>query len=167
MQNQEAALNSLENQVGQISQVLNTRQQGGFLNDNEVAKGATHEQCKAISTRSGKILTTPNQNKQGEKTIDNPNAATIPDEPTLAKEPVATGKDQDTPPPQEETDHTEATLQPKLPTLETLKDIRQPPPFPQRLEKLKQVLEHFETGTWCIEKPEYGSSRLPLQQKLA
>ncbi|KAL4367295.1 hypothetical protein GQ457_05G023380 [Hibiscus cannabinus] len=59
MQNQEAALKSLENQVGQISQVLNTTPMGGFPSDTEVANGATHEQCKAISTRSGKILNTP------------------------------------------------------------------------------------------------------------
>ncbi|KAK8690837.1 hypothetical protein V6N13_074363 [Hibiscus sabdariffa] len=59
IQNQEAALKSLENQVGQISQVLNTRPMGGFPSDTEVAKDPTHEQCKAISTRSGRILNTP------------------------------------------------------------------------------------------------------------
>ncbi|KAK9028397.1 hypothetical protein V6N11_068202 [Hibiscus sabdariffa] len=58
MQKQEATLKSLENQVGQISQVLKSRPLGGFPSDTEVAKGATHEQCKAISTRSGKVLKT-------------------------------------------------------------------------------------------------------------
>ncbi|KAL4352863.1 hypothetical protein GQ457_06G013650 [Hibiscus cannabinus] len=38
VQNQEAALKSLENQVGQISQVLNIIPMGGFLSDTEVAK---------------------------------------------------------------------------------------------------------------------------------
>ncbi|KAK9008867.1 hypothetical protein V6N11_080344 [Hibiscus sabdariffa] len=40
------------------------------LNDTEVAKGATHEQCKAITTRSGKILTS---NQRG--TAANPSVA--------------------------------------------------------------------------------------------
>ncbi|KAK8510303.1 hypothetical protein V6N12_073374 [Hibiscus sabdariffa] len=74
MQNQEATLKSLENQVGQISQVLKSRSMGGFPSDTEVAKGATHEQCKAISTRSGKVLKTPTENKQGEATVANSKA---------------------------------------------------------------------------------------------
>ncbi|KAL4368758.1 hypothetical protein GQ457_05G020410 [Hibiscus cannabinus] len=57
LQNHDATLKSLETQVGQISQILNTRPVGGFPSDTEIAKGATHEQCKAITTRSGKILT--------------------------------------------------------------------------------------------------------------
>ncbi|KAK8601479.1 hypothetical protein V6N12_051312 [Hibiscus sabdariffa] len=56
LQNHDATLKSLETQVGQISQILNTRPIGGFPSDTEVAKGATHKQCKAITTRSGKIL---------------------------------------------------------------------------------------------------------------
>ncbi|KAK8708752.1 hypothetical protein V6N13_059789 [Hibiscus sabdariffa] len=72
MQNQETALKSLENQVGLISQVLKSRPMGGFPSDTEVTKGATHEQCKAISTRSGKVLKTPTQNKQGEDTTATP-----------------------------------------------------------------------------------------------
>ncbi|KAK8980507.1 hypothetical protein V6N11_081974 [Hibiscus sabdariffa] len=62
---------------------------GGFSSNTEVAKGATLEQCKAISTRSGKILMTPNQNKQRDKTVDNPNAATVPDEPAPTNAPAA------------------------------------------------------------------------------
>ncbi|KAK8549159.1 hypothetical protein V6N13_063555 [Hibiscus sabdariffa] len=81
MQNQEAALKSLENQVVQISQALNSRPMGGFPSDTEVAKGATHEQCKAISTKSGKILMTPNKDKQGEETAANSKAALVPDSP--------------------------------------------------------------------------------------
>ncbi|KAK8676085.1 hypothetical protein V6N13_034139 [Hibiscus sabdariffa] len=48
LQNHDAILKSLETQVGQISQILSTRPIGGFPSDTEVAKGATHEQCKAI-----------------------------------------------------------------------------------------------------------------------
>ncbi|KAK8999701.1 hypothetical protein V6N11_065198 [Hibiscus sabdariffa] len=65
MQNQEAALKSLENQVAQISQALKTRPMGGFPSDTKLAKGATHEQCKAISTRSGKVLKTPTRATKG------------------------------------------------------------------------------------------------------
>ncbi|KAL4284756.1 hypothetical protein GQ457_16G015250 [Hibiscus cannabinus] len=72
LQNHDATLKSLETQVGQISQILNTRPIGGFPSDTEVAKGATHEQCKAITTRSGKILMQRN-NKRG--TAANPSAA--------------------------------------------------------------------------------------------
>ncbi|KAK8698106.1 hypothetical protein V6N13_114237 [Hibiscus sabdariffa] len=56
LQNHDATLKSLETQVGQISQILSSRPIGGFPSDTEVAKGATHEQCNAITTRSGKIL---------------------------------------------------------------------------------------------------------------
>ncbi|KAK8568776.1 hypothetical protein V6N12_007318 [Hibiscus sabdariffa] len=135
MQNQEAALKSLENQVGQISQVLNTRQRGGFPSDTEVAKGATHEQCKAIATRSGRNLQPPNKSKQGEKTIDNPNATIVPDEPATIEAPASANKDLDIP---KETDPTTTIPQPKLPRTDTLEDIRPPPPFPQRLKKQKQ-----------------------------
>ncbi|KAL4295259.1 hypothetical protein GQ457_12G016170 [Hibiscus cannabinus] len=43
LQKHDATLNSLETQVGQISQILSSRPIGGFPNDTEVAKGATHE----------------------------------------------------------------------------------------------------------------------------
>ncbi|KAL4388341.1 hypothetical protein GQ457_09G000150 [Hibiscus cannabinus] len=62
LQNHDATLKSLETQVGQISQLLSNRQIGGFPSDTEVAKGATHEQCNVITTRSGKIL---KNNKEG------------------------------------------------------------------------------------------------------
>ncbi|KAK8600810.1 hypothetical protein V6N12_050658 [Hibiscus sabdariffa] len=39
----------------QISQVLKSRPIGGFPSDTEVDKGAIHEQCKAISIRSGML----------------------------------------------------------------------------------------------------------------
>ncbi|KAL4347621.1 hypothetical protein GQ457_17G007610 [Hibiscus cannabinus] len=54
---------------------------GGFPSDTKVAKGATHEQCNAITTRSGKIL---KNNKGG--MAANPSPA--PDTPVEADEPA-------------------------------------------------------------------------------
>ncbi|KAK8985093.1 hypothetical protein V6N11_076784 [Hibiscus sabdariffa] len=114
MQNQNATLKSLENQVGQISQVLKSRPIGGFPSDTEVAKGATHEQCKAILMTSGKVLKTPTENKQGEATAAKPKAAET------------------------------ATAAPQLkqPRKDTLEEPRPPPPFPQRLQKHKQEYQY-------------------------
>ncbi|KAK8980799.1 hypothetical protein V6N11_047930 [Hibiscus sabdariffa] len=81
LQNHDATLKSLETQVGQISQILSSRPIGGFPSDTEVAKGVTHEQCKAITTRSGKILM---NNQRG--MAANPSPAT--DTPAVADEPA-------------------------------------------------------------------------------
>ncbi|KAK8666162.1 hypothetical protein V6N13_006314 [Hibiscus sabdariffa] len=87
LQNHDATLKSLETQVGQISQILNTRPLGGSPSDTEVAKGATHEQCKAITTRSGRVLE-PTANQRG--ITASPSAATeVPaevDKPAEAEE---------------------------------------------------------------------------------
>ncbi|KAK8690787.1 hypothetical protein V6N13_074313 [Hibiscus sabdariffa] len=87
LQNQDARLKSLETQVGQISQILNTRPIGGFPSDTKVAKGATNEQCKAIATRSVKVLEPTNKQRgttaAQTKTlvvIDTPSTADIPAE---------------------------------------------------------------------------------------
>ncbi|KAK9011952.1 hypothetical protein V6N11_040023 [Hibiscus sabdariffa] len=88
MQNQEAALKSLENQFGQISQVLKSRPSGGFLSDTEVAKGATHEKCKAIPTRNGKVLKTTPKSKQGEITVTNSKVTSNTDIPAQADIPA-------------------------------------------------------------------------------
>ncbi|KAL4281737.1 hypothetical protein GQ457_03G019570 [Hibiscus cannabinus] len=53
MQSQEAALKSLETQVGQFAQMLSARPQGNLPSNTEVARGTGHEQCKVITTRSG------------------------------------------------------------------------------------------------------------------
>ncbi|GMI64268.1 hypothetical protein HRI_000096100 [Hibiscus trionum] len=45
--------------MGQVSQFINTRQNGGFPSDTEVTRKPTYEQCKAITTRSGKQLQGP------------------------------------------------------------------------------------------------------------
>ena len=52
----EASLKSLENQVGQFTHLLRSRLTRTLPSDTEVAKGATHEQCKAITTMSSKQL---------------------------------------------------------------------------------------------------------------
>ncbi|KAK8562216.1 hypothetical protein V6N12_049263 [Hibiscus sabdariffa] len=74
--------------VGQISQILNTRPIGGFPSNTEVAKGATHEKCKAITTKSGKVLI-QTSNQRG--TATSTSAAT--DTPAVADEPAKTSVD--------------------------------------------------------------------------
>ncbi|KAL4303835.1 hypothetical protein GQ457_10G012980 [Hibiscus cannabinus] len=85
LQNHDATLKSLETQVGQISQILSSRPIGGFPSDTEVAKGATHEQCKAITTRSGKILKS-NQGGMAANPSPATNAPAEADEPAQASE---------------------------------------------------------------------------------
>ncbi|KAK8669973.1 hypothetical protein V6N13_104740 [Hibiscus sabdariffa] len=124
LQNHDATLKSLEMQVGQISQILNTRPLGGFPNDTEVAKGATHEKCNAITTRSGRILEQTN-NQRGKAA--NPSAAT--DIPAEAE------KDHQHPP----TTHTgEPSTEPSHTNEEKLERTKPPPPFTQRLKKQQQ-----------------------------
>ncbi|KAK8656745.1 hypothetical protein V6N13_098683 [Hibiscus sabdariffa] len=135
MHNQEAALKSLENQVGQISQVLKSRPLGGFPSDTKVVKGATHEQCKAISTRSGKVLKTPTENKQGEATAANFKATSDIDSTAPTDTPVAAREDHNIPSEPEEAGITATTPQPKQPKETTLAESRPPPPFPQRHKK--------------------------------
>ena len=53
LQNQEVTIKTLETQVGQFAQCINTRPQGCLPSNTEVAKVMSHEQCKAITTRSG------------------------------------------------------------------------------------------------------------------
>ncbi|KAL4280718.1 hypothetical protein GQ457_03G021260 [Hibiscus cannabinus] len=113
LQNHDATLKSLETQVGQISQILNIRPIGGFPSDTEVAKGATHEQCKAITIRSGKIRMQSN-NQRG--TAVNLSAAI--DAPAEADGPA-----------KKKSSHTKPYKS---------EDIRLPPPFPQRLKEQKQ-----------------------------
>ncbi|KAK8584234.1 hypothetical protein V6N12_068480 [Hibiscus sabdariffa] len=142
MQNQDDALKSLENQVGQISQVLNKRQREGFLSDTEVAKGATHKQCKVISTRSGRILITPNKDKQGEDTVANSEAATVSDNPARVDAPASAREDYDIPIEPKKADIVAATPQPKPTRLDTMEESRLPSPFPLRLKKRKQEYQY-------------------------
>ncbi|KAK8658757.1 hypothetical protein V6N13_036951 [Hibiscus sabdariffa] len=130
LQNHNATLKSLETQVGQISQILNTRLIGGFPSDTEVAKGATHEQCKAITTRSGKFLI-QTSNQRG--TAASPSAAT--DTHAEADEPVKTSEDHSDP---HNTNKGESSAESNHSQRDKSEDIRPPPPFPQRLKKQKQ-----------------------------
>ncbi|KAK8619589.1 hypothetical protein V6N13_135871 [Hibiscus sabdariffa] len=70
LKSQEVALKSLENQVGQISQVLKSRPIGGFPSDTEVAKGATHEQY--IPAEAGKDHTDPPTIEEEETAAETP-----------------------------------------------------------------------------------------------
>ncbi|KAK8557129.1 hypothetical protein V6N13_035233 [Hibiscus sabdariffa] len=127
LQNHDATLKSLETQVGQISQILNSRPIGGFPSDTEVAKGATHEQCKAITTRRGKILI---NNQRG--MAANPSPAT--DTPAEAVEPAQASEDHSIPP----TTTGESSAESSHAQSGKPEEIRPPPPFQQRLKKQKQ-----------------------------
>ncbi|KAK8690123.1 hypothetical protein V6N13_088824 [Hibiscus sabdariffa] len=116
MHNQEAALKSLENQVGQISQVLKSRPIGGFPSDTEVAKGATLEQCKAISIRSGKVLDPPTENRKGDTTVANPKAASDTDIPASTDTLASADKDHNIPPEPKEAEITSVAPQPRRDT---------------------------------------------------
>ncbi|KAL4384267.1 hypothetical protein GQ457_15G020160 [Hibiscus cannabinus] len=129
LQNHDATLKSLETQVGQISQILNTRPVGGFPSDTEVAKSVTYEQCKAITTRSGKILT-QTSNQRG--TTASP-SATI-DTHAEADEPAQTSEDHSDP---LNTNKGEFSAESTHSKPDKPEDIRPPPPFPQRLKKQK------------------------------
>ncbi|KAK9018763.1 hypothetical protein V6N11_033810 [Hibiscus sabdariffa] len=139
MQNQEAALKSLENQVGQIFQVLKSRPIGGFPSDTEVAKGATHEQCKAVSTRSRKVLKPPTEDRKGEATVANSKVASDTDIPATVDTPASANKDHNIPSEPEEAEITSVAPQPRRDTLE---EQRPPPPFPQRLRKQKHEYQY-------------------------
>ncbi|KAK8690795.1 hypothetical protein V6N13_074321 [Hibiscus sabdariffa] len=130
LQNHDATLKSLETQVGHISQILSSRPIGGFPSDTEVTKGAAHEQCKAITTRSGKILVWTSNKRD---TAASTSAAT--DTPTEAGEPVQTSEDHCDP---HNTTTGESSTDSSYAKSDKSEEIRPPPPFPQRLKKQKQ-----------------------------
>ncbi|KAK8627984.1 hypothetical protein V6N13_063698 [Hibiscus sabdariffa] len=103
---------------------------GGFPSDTEVAKGATHEQCKAITTRSGKILTQMS-NQRG--TAASPSAAI--DTPAEADGSAQTSEDHSNP---HNTNKGESSTESSQSKTDKSEDTRSPPPFPQRLKKQKQ-----------------------------
>ncbi|KAK9046174.1 hypothetical protein V6N11_052073 [Hibiscus sabdariffa] len=127
LQNHDATLKSLETQVGQISHILSSRPIGGFPSDTKVAKGATHEQCNAITTRSGKIL----KNNHGETAVNPPPAT---DTPAEADAPAQASEDNRIPQPTME----ESSAESSHDQSDKSEEIRPPPPFPQRLKKQKQ-----------------------------
>ncbi|KAK8663121.1 hypothetical protein V6N13_025002 [Hibiscus sabdariffa] len=77
--------------------------------------------------------------KHGKDTVVKPNTAEVLDDPAPADTPASAGEDQNIPPKSEE-NNTIPTAAPhiKLPITDTFKEIRPPPPFPQRLKKQKQ-----------------------------
>ncbi|KAK8715236.1 hypothetical protein V6N13_042574 [Hibiscus sabdariffa] len=115
---------------------------GGFSGDTEVAKGATHEQCKAISTMSGKVLKTPTENKQGEDTVARSKVAVVPDNFAQAETPAMIEEDHNIPFEPEEAETATATPQTRQPRKDTLEEPRPPPPFPQRLKNQKQEYQY-------------------------
>ncbi|KAL4379684.1 hypothetical protein GQ457_02G027280 [Hibiscus cannabinus] len=160
MQNQEVALKSLENQVGQISQVLKSRPIGEFPSDTKFAKGATHEKYKAISTRSDKVLKPPTKNKQGENTVAISKVASDTNIPTREDTPASAKKDHDILIESEEVEITTSAPQPKQSRKDTPEEPRPHPPFLQRLKKQKQeyqykkifdILKHVHTNLPLVE----------------
>ncbi|KAL4273715.1 hypothetical protein GQ457_13G017400 [Hibiscus cannabinus] len=135
LQNHDATVKSLETQVGQISQILSSRPIGGFPSDNEVAKGVTHEQCNAITTRSGKIL---KNNQEG--TAVNPPPVT--DTPAEADAPAQASEDHRNPQPT----MGESSAKSSHAQSDKPEEIRPPPPFPQRLKKQKQDYQFKKNG---------------------
>ncbi|KAK8652056.1 hypothetical protein V6N13_061080 [Hibiscus sabdariffa] len=113
--------------------MLNTRPIGGFPSDTEVAKGATHEQCKAITTRSGRILE-PTTKQTG--TAASPSAAT--DTPAEAESPAMADKDHEDP----HTTTGESSAESSHNHIDKPEESRPPPPFPQRLKKQKQEQDY-------------------------
>ncbi|KAK8510793.1 hypothetical protein V6N12_009635 [Hibiscus sabdariffa] len=124
---------SLENTLNQFMAQTSAymartdRQIGGFPSDTEVDKGATHEQCKAITTRSGKIL----KNNHGETTVYPPPAT---DTPAEADAPARASEDHNIPLPTKG----ENSAEPLTSQSEEPVEKRPPPPFPQRLKNQKQ-----------------------------
>ncbi|KAL4291698.1 hypothetical protein GQ457_14G013350 [Hibiscus cannabinus] len=84
-----------------------------------------------------KYLNTPTKSKQREDTTANPNAATVPDNPTKVEAYAEARKDQEIPHETKEVDLAAVTQHIKLPRSDTLEDMRPPSPFQQRLKKHK------------------------------
>ncbi|KAL4285168.1 hypothetical protein GQ457_16G017840 [Hibiscus cannabinus] len=136
LQNQDVTLKSLETQVGQISQILNTRPVGGFHSDIAVAKGATREKCKAISTRSGKV--SKPTNKQRGTTAAHTKTSSVTVNPAKADIPAEADEDPLNPTETKEAGSKLEASQPEQTRSDKLEEIRPPQPFPQRLKKQKQ-----------------------------
>ncbi|KAK8640312.1 hypothetical protein V6N13_008069 [Hibiscus sabdariffa] len=90
---------------------------------------------QVISTRSGKVLNPPTENRKGEITVANSKAASDTDIAASVDTPASADKDHNIPPEPKEAEITSATPQPRRDILE---EQRPPPPFPQRLRKQKQ-----------------------------
>ncbi|KAK8662889.1 hypothetical protein V6N13_024775 [Hibiscus sabdariffa] len=132
-QNQNNTLKpSTSTQQGYQSTEIKTNER--ISKQTEVAKGATHEQCKAISTRSGKVLKTPSENEQREATAANSKVASDTDSPALVDTHASNGENHKSPSEPEEAEMATAP-QTRQPRKNTMKEPRPSPPFPQRLKK--------------------------------
>ncbi|KAL4280231.1 hypothetical protein GQ457_03G025460 [Hibiscus cannabinus] len=124
MQSQEAALKSLETQVGQFAQMLSARPQGNLPSNTEVARGKGHEQCKVITTRSGVKATNEtiqDEENESPKVTETDLYGTSTQEDDVASPNVATSSSHNA----------------KLDEVSKGKQIHPSPPFPQRLRKQK------------------------------
>ncbi|KAL4378104.1 hypothetical protein GQ457_02G030500 [Hibiscus cannabinus] len=124
MQSQEAALKSLETQVGQFAQMLSARPQGNLPSNTEVARRTGHEQCKVITTRSGvKAANETIQDEENEspKVTETDLYGTSTQEDVVASPNVVASSSHNA----------------KLDEVSKGKEIHPPPPFPQRLRKQK------------------------------
>ena len=125
LQNQEAAIKTLETQVGQFAQNINTRPQGGLPSNIKVAKVMGHEQCKAIPTRSGLQL------KEKIPASQNPSADPAKEE-TEQTDPDNTAPVESAAAPEQTAETATTPVVPgiKFQTKEILDEMRPPPPFP-------------------------------------
>ncbi|KAK8972461.1 hypothetical protein V6N11_070836 [Hibiscus sabdariffa] len=137
-----AQISTLTNMVKNMQRQPNTHEVKAidafcrFPIDTEVAKGATHEQCKAIATRSGRVLE-PKNNQRGTTTAQN-KTPVVTDTPALVGTSAKAEEDHIDPTYTEEAGPTAEASQPEPIRPEKLEEIRPPPPFPQRLKKQKQ-----------------------------
>ncbi|KAK9010440.1 hypothetical protein V6N11_036949 [Hibiscus sabdariffa] len=126
---QPAEYKSLENTLTQFM-AQTSAYMARIDSDTEIAKGVTHEQCKTITTRSGKILV-QTSNQRG--TAASPSAAT--DTPAEAESPATADKDHGDP---HNTNKGESSAESSHAKSDKPEDNRPPSPFPQRLKKQKQ-----------------------------
>ncbi|KAL4280726.1 hypothetical protein GQ457_03G013620 [Hibiscus cannabinus] len=136
MQSQEAALKSLETQVGQFAQMLSARPQGNLPSNTEVARGQGYEQCKVITTRSMKkgsddAIQVEENEQPSIVEIESPEVATLT--------PHAISTQEISPEDAAASPHVVANSSHNAKSDEVSegKEIRLPPPFPQRLRKQK------------------------------
>ncbi|KAL4387284.1 hypothetical protein GQ457_09G024910 [Hibiscus cannabinus] len=113
-----------------------------IVSDIEVAKGATHEKCKAISTKSEKVLNPQTENKQGEAIVTNSKVASDTDTPAPADNPASAEKDHEFQTESEEAEIATASPQSTQPRKDILEEPRPPAPSPQRLKKQKHEYQY-------------------------
>ncbi|GMI64837.1 hypothetical protein HRI_000153000 [Hibiscus trionum] len=122
---------------------------GATSSSTEAAAKPTYEQCKAISTRSGKQLDEPRIEKAAK---ERPTQTELPA--TAESTPAAPANEPDSSPEADDPPHI------KFPCKDRIGDIRLPAPFPQRLKQQKQehqfrkflnILKHVHINIPLIE----------------